>query len=106
METEQTSNPDKESNLRERGPSKTDSYVKGTDRNPTRTRELHDDYGEANTGYSTTPENEYAMSSVKGDGLADKNSGTGKVTDGSADDACTSAGKSTADGKESLMGTP
>lgn len=106
METEQTSNPDKESNLRERGPSKTDSYVKGTDGNPTSTRELHDDYGEANTGYSTTPENEYAMSSVKGDGLADKNSGTGKVTDGSADDACTSAGKSTADGKESLMGTP
>ena len=101
-ETEHASHPDKETNLPEGGPIKTDNCAKNA-------KESDVDHSEANTGYSTTPENEFPMNCIKEDGLiADRlSANTGKVTDGNIDSsACTSDDKSTADGKESLRGTP
>ena len=102
-ETEHASHPDKESNLPESGPIKTDKCAKNT-------KESDVGHSEANNGYSTTPEKEFPMSCIKGDGLCtDKiSANTGKLTDGNIDtSACNSDGNtSTADGRECLTGTP
>lgn len=110
-ETEHTSNPDKESNIPERGASTSDKHTRKTERNPTVSdkgaQEFELDHSSANTGYSSTPEKESAMSSFSGDGLVNKYSGIGTAADGSvATDACTGDDQSAADGKESLRGTP
>ena len=100
-ETDHTSNPDKESNLPERGPSTSDKHARGADKNPTISandvKASDVKHAKANAGYGTPTENEFAISNVKGDELVGRDLGTDKVTDDS---------QNTADGKESLRGTP
>lgn len=113
-ETEHTSNSENESNLAENGPSTYDNCAKSAEKTPTVSdddpRKFSEDKSEANTGYSTTPENEFAMTTFVKDGLVNKDSNSDKITDdkitddGSASD--TGHGQSAADGKESLRGTP
>lgn len=105
-QTEDTSNPDNESNLAERLPSTSDKYTKSAEKTPTvsvdGTTEFGDDKSKANTGYSTTPDQE---SSVNKDELVDKNWDIDQGKDG-GNASLRGQGQSTADGKESLRGTP
>ncbi|KAL9974990.1 hypothetical protein ACROYT_G012103 [Oculina patagonica] len=108
-ETEHTSNSENESSVAGRGASTSDNSAKSTEKTPTlsdvETKEFGEDKSKANTGYSTTPENEFVMTNFNKDGLVDKNTDVDKVTDGgNASD--TGHGQSAADGKESLRGTP
>ena len=108
-ETEHTSNSENESNLAENGPSTSDNRAKSAEKTPTvsdeDTRTCSEDQSKANTGYSTTPENEFAMTTFDEGDLVNKNSNSDKLTDdGNASD--TGHDQSAADGKESLRGTP
>ncbi|KAJ7370727.1 hypothetical protein OS493_030147 [Desmophyllum pertusum] len=101
-ETEHLSNTDNESNRVERGSSTSDHCVKNTEKTPT---EVDVDKSEVTTGYSTTPEHEFVISSVIEDVLVDRNTNIDKVTDGGI--ASHSGHESSAaDGKGSLRGTP
>lgn len=97
-QTEDSSNPDNELNLAEWLPSTSDKYAKSADG----TTEFGDDKSEANTGYSTTPDHEFVISSVNKDGLVDKKD---RGTDG-GNASPRGHGQSTGHGKESLRGTP
>ncbi|KAJ7360572.1 hypothetical protein OS493_015680 [Desmophyllum pertusum] len=101
-ETEHTSNTDNETNRVERGPSTSDHCAKNTEKTPT---EVDVDKSEANTGYSTTPEHEFVISSVIEDGLVDRNTNIDKVTDCGIS-SHSGHEPSAADGKGSLRGTP
>ena len=100
-QTEDSSKPDNESNLAERLPSTSDKYTKSTDG----TTEFGDDKSEANTGYSSTPDHEFVISSVNKDGLVLKNWVVDRGTDG-GDASHTGHGQGTADRKDSLRRTP
>jgi len=108
-QTEDTSNPDNESNLAERLPSTSDKYTKSAEKTPTvsvdGTTEFGDDKSKANTGYSTTSAHEFVISSVNKDELVDKNWDIDQGKDG-GNASPRAQGQSTADGKESLRGTP
>ena len=108
-QTEDTSNPDNESNLAERLPSTSDTYAKGAEKTPTAsvdgTTKFGDDKSKANTGYSSTLDHEHVISGVNKDELVDKNWDIYQGEDaGKASPR--GHGQSTADGKESLKGAP
>ena len=108
-QTKDTSNPDNESNLVEGLPSTSDKYAKSAEKTPTvnvdGTTEFGDDKSKANAGYSITPDDESVISSVNMDGLVNKNRDIDQGMEG--DNASPrEQGQSTADGKESLRGTP
>ena len=104
-QTEDTSNPDNESNLAERLPSTSDTYAKGAEKTPSASVDGTTKFGDVNIGYSTTPDHEFVISSVNKDELVDKNWDIYQGED--AGKASPSGhGQSTADGKESLRGTP
>ena len=88
-QTEDTSNPDNESNLAERLPSTSDKFAKSAE----------------NTGYSTTPDNEFVISCLKKDGLVAKYWDIDPGENGGNASPC-GHDQSTADRKESLRGTP
>ena len=98
--TENPTYPDKEWKRSERGRATTDTCAKDV-------KEIDANHSEANTACSTTPENEFAISSVKEDRLTDRLSTSGKVMDENADtNVCNSARESAADRQEGLRGTP
>ena len=101
-QTEHTSNPDNESNLAERLPSTSDKYATVS---ADGTIDFGDDRSKANTGYSTTPDHEFVISSVNKDGLVLKNWDTDEGKDRS-NSSPRVHGHSTVDGKETSRRTP
>ena len=101
-QSEHTSNPDNESNLAERLPSTSDKYATVS---ADGTIDFGDDRSKANTGYSTTPDHEFVISSVNKDGLVLKNWDTDEGKDRS-NSSPRVHGHSRVDGKETLRRTP